>query len=278
MSNAIIDCTPDEYRLIDAANFSTIKHGLRSAAHMRAAQQQVFKPNAGMVLGSMVDCMIFTPGDVDKRFMRVENLDRRTKEGKALAAQAEAEQKTIVDGDTYGQACDIAAAIRGCSTAGKLLSGKAYQRALRWTDPGTGVACKALLDSVIPGLCICDLKTTSHGAGWREFQRTVANFQYHMQAAFYVDGWQACAGEQLPYTFIVAEAAAPYAVAVYRLDDQAIECGRRLYQHCLQLWAECQASGKWPGYPDELATLELPKWALAQVPGAVFTGDIADPF
>jgi exodeoxyribonuclease VIII len=274
----MLECSVDEYREIDCANFSTLKHGLRSAAHMRAALDHEFRPNAGMLLGSMVDCLIFTPADFHSRFTVVENLDRRTKEGKALVAHAEAQNKAIVDIDTHRQACNIRQAIQACRTAQKLLSGKAYQRALVWTDQATGVRCKALLDSVIPGLCVCDLKTTAHGAGWREFQRTVAGFHYHMQAAFYVDGWQACAGEALPYTFIVAEAAAPHGVAVYRLDDAAIECGRRLYQHCLRMWAECRTSGQWPGYADELVTLELPKWALAQVPGAVFTGDIQDPF
>jgi len=278
MTASILDCTPDEYRAIKAANFSTLKHALKSALHMKAAMDAPQREqNAGMILGSLTDTLIFTPEQMPSRFLIVEKIDRRTKEGKALVEQAEAQRLVIIDHETLHQAMDICRAVQASKTAAAMLRAKAYQRALRWTDEDTGVGCKALLDSVAPGVLICDFKTTSSGAGWRDFQRTVANFHYHMQAAFYVDGWAACAGEVLPYTFIVAESTAPHGVAVYRLDDEAIETGRRLYKSCLRLWADCQVSGVWPGYPDELSTLELPKWAqLAPVPAADSYG--AEPF
>lgn len=274
----ILDIGEEEYRALPAANFSTLKHGLKSAAHMRAAMEVKPEPSAAMRLGSLLDCSLFRPSELEARYVCAPEVDRRTKEGKAMYAAFEAQAlgRTVVDMETMEKARLMRASVLKCATARALTSAQNFQRALLWVDEHTGVTCKALLDSVTPGVTITDLKTTSSGAGWREFSRTVAAFSYHIQAAFYVDGWKACTGEELPYTFIVVESAEPYATAVYRLDAAAIEIGRRTYRYCLELYGKCQASGEWPGYPDELATLELPKWC--QAPGAPVLDGLQDPF
>ena len=274
----ILDISEEEYRALPAANFSTIKHGLKSAAHMRAAMEAKHEPSAAMRLGSLLDCALFRPAQVEARFAVAPEVDRRTKEGKAAYAEFEAKAagRILVDRETVAKAQAMVAMVEKSATAKALTRAGNFQRAVVWTDEATGAPCKALLDSVTPGVTITDLKTTSSGAGWREFSRTVAAFSYHMQAAFYVDGWKACTGEELPYTFIVVESSEPYATAVYRLDAAAIEVGRRSYRYCLELYEKCQASGEWPGYPDELATLELPKWC--QAPGAPVLDGLDSPF
>lgn len=56
----------------------------------------------------------------------------------------------------------------------------------------------------------------------------------------------------------------PFAVAVYRIDEDALEAGRRMYRRALRLWAECLDRGIWPGYSDRIESISLPAWALNQ--------------
>jgi len=259
----IVDCSDTEYRAINAANYSVLKHAQRSAAHMLHAMTPK-DPTPAMLLGSLVDALLFAPEQIALRFVEAPDMDRRTKSGREqwdTFNLSIAEGCRVIDADTWEKAHRMVDAIRRNRTARALLNGHRYQIPMVWTDADTGVRCKALADSVLPGLTITDLKTTTC-ADAREFARNAASLAYHMQSAFYCDGWRECTGEDLPYTFIVVESAEPHAVAVYRLEDAAIDAGRIRYKSALQLFADCTRSGHWPGYADELQTLELPRWAL----------------
>lgn len=277
--NKFLDISETEYRALDCANYSTLKHAAQSAAHMRAAMLERREPSPAMVLGSYVDSLVFSGEEsTANRFAVAPTVDRRTTIGRETWSSfvAAAATKTVIDADNAARGRAMFEAVRAHKTATALLSGNQYQRAMTWKDEETGVQCKALVDSVLPGVTLTDLKTTSN-AGWREFSRSVAAFAYYLQAAFYTDGWRAITGETLPYTFIAVESSAPHGVAVYRLDDAAIEAGRSRYRAALAMYRDCMKSGVWPAYSDDLTTLELPRWALSVgVPG--FVPDIPDPF
>lgn len=264
----LLDCTEAEYRAIVAANYSVLKHANRSAAHMRAAMEPR-EPSTAMLLGSLVDRWLFHESTLPEHFLRMpDGIDRRTKAGKEAWEQFQTSTPAgchVIDGDTWDRAAAMVSAIRGNKTARAMFGGNQYQQPMVWIDPDTGVRCKGLLDSVLPGVTITDLKSTQN-ADWREFARTAASFSYHVQAAFYCDGWRECTGETLPYTFVVVESTAPWGVAVYRLDDVAIDAGRARYKAALQMYRDCTLAKCWPGYPEQLQTLELPKWALGGVP------------
>ena len=48
------------------------------------------------------------------------------------------------------------------------------------------------------------------------------------------------------------------------------DAGLREYRAALLTWKECNESGIWPGYPNEIQTLELPRWAVSSVEEATF--------
>ncbi len=57
-----------------------------------------------------------------------------------------------------------------------------------WKHRETGLQCKCRCDYVIDDMVI-DLKTTGEGgASPDKFTKTIVNFQYHMQAAHYLQG------------------------------------------------------------------------------------------
>jgi hypothetical protein len=50
------------------------------------------------------------------------------------------------------------------------------------------------------------------------------------------------------------------------LPDDVIDRARRKYRRLLNVYAECLASGKWPGYTvdGEILLLQMPAWATRE--------------
>lgn len=125
-----------------------------------------------------------------------------------------------------------------------------------YTDKVTGlvVPVKALLDLVplvdhpLYGDWIVDLKTATSAAPGR-FARDVYNYNYDLQAAWYLDLYNAAAGEnRTEFAHIVQENFPPYELRVPLLGHRFIERGRLRYQAALELYCRCLCSGHWPGY------------------------------
>ena len=108
---------------------------------------------------------------------------------------------------------------------------------------------------------IVDLKTT-RDASPDGFAKSVAQYRYHVQAAFYSDGYKAAFGEApRGFVFIAVETEPPYLVAVYVASETMTSRGRIEYQTDLDTFRECLATDTWPGYSSSPLTLDLPKWA-----------------
>jgi len=133
-----------------------------------------------------------------------------------------------------------------------------------WRDKETGVQCKARIDrlTVLSGWSmVADVKT-SKSAMRQSFSKDLYFYQYHQQAAMYLDGCDALAPHPRKYVFIVIEKVPPYPVAVLELEQDAIDLGRDEYKKHLATYAECLASGHWPGYDDGISYVSLPTWAF----------------
>ena len=265
----------DEYRKFDAANYSTLKHAARSAAHMYHALTSKIEQTPAMKLGSLVDRMTFDPV-WQEHYAVAPDVDRRTTAGKEKwqEFQASVGNRTIVTLDDIYQATAMVLSIDKHPIASQLRKCDYLQHPMIWVDPVTNVVCKGLPDAIKAGNALIDLKTTQV-ADMREFARTCANFGYYMQAAFYIDGWKALTGEELPFIFIVVESSAPHCVATYRLDDAAIEAGRSRYRSALRLYQSARESKQWAGYPEHLQLLELPSWIVKSSSDDVV---VDDPF
>ena len=131
----------------------------------------------------------------------------------------------------------------------------------RWRDATTGIECKARGDVWVPELAtLADVKSTTD-ASPEAFARTVENFGYHRQQAFYEDGWAAVGQPTEHFAFIAVEKSAPYLIGVYQLDEAAVYIGRRQVRRGLGLLASCNARGEWPGLPQHITEISLPRWA-----------------
>ena len=89
---------------------------------------------------------------------------------------------------------------------------------------------------------------------------------YHVQDALYRRLSRELVGPEADrMIFVVQDKDAPYLTAVVELDEYYRALGEQRLAKAIRLFAECQASGTWPGYGDDLITLHPPKWALRDI-------------
>lgn len=107
-----------------------------------------------------------------------------------------------------------------------------------------------------------DLKTTVD-ASLREFEKSVARYQYDVQAAWYTDTYEAATGDTgSAFVFIAVEKGPPFLTAVYQLPLQWAEMGSVKAKRARQLFNACTLSNHWPGYPEEVQLLTPPTWTV----------------
>jgi len=107
---------------------------------------------------------------------------------------------------------------------------------------------------------IVGLKTARDCRPWI-FGSQCAKLAYHLQFAFYADGYEAITGIRPALVEIVVESSAPHAVAVYKIPDDVLDQGREEYAHLLEVLAECERDDSWPGPVPREEYLSLPTWA-----------------
>ncbi|MCY7349511.1 MAG: PD-(D/E)XK nuclease-like domain-containing protein [Cytophagaceae bacterium] len=109
-----------------------------------------------------------------------------------------------------------------------------------FTDPDTGLACKAKLDLVYKNATVLDLKTTS-ARNYKDFVARCREYDYDRQAAFYLDSLCREPGcTPAKFLFVGIQKAQPY--GLYLFDATAepgfVEYGRKKYKTLLKKWQE----------------------------------------
>ena len=144
-----------------------------------------------------------------------------------------------------------------------LLKDNLIEQSIFFEEPNHGFMCKVRPDIRNPRYrFLADLKTC-RDASRAAFSKDAANLGYHRQAAFYLAGINAIQDAYYQtFLFICVETEPPHCVAVYRCDDEMLDKGRRAIGSLLELYAECLEAGEYPGFPDTIQDLSLPRWAV----------------
>lgn len=269
------DLSNDAYHAMPELSSTQIKDVLRTPAHFYAKHLAVDKktkaPTASMLLGTVVHTLVLESDKFDAEYVISKNFDRRTKQGKADAAEFEAanSRKTVIDGDLYDQAKLMATSILKHPVARLLkLPAMIPEASIFYTDLETELDCRIRPDYHLPpceqfpnGL-IVDLKTTDN-ASYNAFNRTIINFGYHISAAMYCDGFMQLYDTDEPPAFLwlIGERDAPYAVIAYSPNFETMQKGDDKKREALQLIAECMAAEEWPAYSTDILDINLPAWA-----------------
>jgi hypothetical protein len=224
-----------------------------------------------MRFGSLLHCVCLEPQEFEKCFVVPPKMDRRTKEGKAMAA----EFGTLHAGKTFIEKADLDTALtcfkRLCQhdEAGPLLQHAAsydaiIERPITFTIEGTH--CRAKPDWLsVPLKLILDVKTTDD-ASPEGFAKSVATFGYYRQAAMYSHGCYEVFGFHPRFVFACVEKKPPYSVACYELELSVLQAGRSEIVTLIYDYERRKAVNNWkPSWSSGVVPLSLPRWYRGQV-------------
>lgn len=146
--------------------------------------------------------------------------------------------------------------------AGWELAGKP-ERVLAWREGN--IWCRARMDwkPDDPKGVYLDVKTTETSVNPEIIGRYAMNMGWDFQEAFYRRGLQVLGIAEHPrFRFVAIEQSAPHAVTVVGIPPEVAAHADHKVDMMIQLWAECMATGNWPGYPNRTVWLEAPPWSF----------------
>lgn len=269
-----------DYHAMPAASSSGLKLVRRSPRHYwakyRDPNRKHTEPTPLMRIGTAWHCALFEPERFAEEYIEVpEGLDKRTKEGKALFAEIEASGKEPASAEFMERIRFMEAASRSYPVMRVLFGQRGISEAsFFWTDAQTGMECKARPDyhippcDMFPNGFILDGKSTDDASGV-EFGKDAWNAAHYIQASYYCDGFMAVYGTSEPPIFgwLAQERDVPYCSAFYTAPASMLDYGRKLYHEGLEVIAQCEASGVWPGYSEQSRELIVPAWAQREIDG-----------
>lgn len=228
-----------------------------------------------LIRGGALHCSILEPERFGNEYVVSPKFDRRTKEGKENSAAFEkaAEGKIVLDTDDMTLVRGMKEAVLTHPSAKVMLSGGEAEYSYYAKCPVTGLDMKCRPDYHNGGALI-DLKSTQD-ASFEGFARQVGNLGYHLQAAYYLDTFNYSQGTNYKEFFLIAvESKAPHAVAIYRLDENHIEAGRKAYRQAMVKYQEFLKSGASVddlqtlrnfGYPTDIIDIQVPYYILDKI-------------
>ncbi len=271
-----------------AASNSRLSILRRSPAHLLAAMHEPPKSSAALLTGHAIHTAILEPDLFASEFttagqcQAIKKTDKlrcnnagvvySTAQGWLCGVHKGADSgsddsRTVLSQADYVVALAVRDAVHRHPAAKHLLSTAIHREAsIAWDDARSGVRCKARLDSYaeFEGGTIIDVKSTID-ARRDEFERSIFKYGYHRQGGFYMPGAEAVGLPARHFVIIACEKEPPYAVAVYRLTEGALDAGAEQIAPLLDLYAKCMASGEWPAYSDEIADIALPSWSWDKI-------------
>lgn len=241
------------------------------------------KERAGQLEGQLAHCAILEPAEFDQRYAVLPaDAPRRPTDAQWNAKKPSAESveamewwtawnkssagRTIITHAQRETALRQAESVRRLPDVAEALAAGRPEVSAYWVDRDTGVLCRCRPDWVHPagdnGVILLDVKTYSD-ASPAEFARQIARKRYHVQDAFYSDGFARASGlEVLAFVFVAVETEWPYAASAVMLDAPSKAQGMQQVRRDLSTYAACLASNEWPGHGTGIHQVSLPAWAL----------------
>ncbi|KYK44565.1 hypothetical protein A1D31_14305 [Bradyrhizobium liaoningense] len=238
----------------------------KSPAHYKFGERE--ESNA-FDFGDACHLAILQPNDFEKAVVRGPE-DRRGNKWKDVAEVCKADKKLLLTSGDFDGVLAIRDTVHADPWINSIItSGDGVNEASGfWIDPETGELCRCRPDRYRRDIkLILDVKSTA-SAHPDAFAKSVVNFGYHAQEAFYTDGWQACGQQVEGFAFLAFEKKPPYAYAVYELPPSIVEEGRAMMRKALNTYAECRKANRWPAYGDGVQELSFKRWSyrLTQAP------------
>lgn len=206
------------------------------------------KETEAYLLGNLTHTLVLEPKLFDSQYFVMPKVNRTTKQGRADYAEAleQSQGKTLINEDQLIQAQSMRDSVFANETAVQILESAKTEKSLFWTHEPTGLLCKSRPD-ILNGAIAGDLKTTLD-ASERAFQSDAYKSGYFLQAGMTYEACKAIGEPFKKFVFICVEKKAPFSVALYILDDEALQFGIDMFHALMERIAVCFENNVWPDY------------------------------
>lgn len=234
----------------------------QSPAHYRFAEREE-KPHFDF--GTACHFAILEPEKFESAVMKGPK-DRRGNTWKDAQAEAANTGRLLLTEPDHDAAMTIRDAVHADAWLNALIVNPASQveHSAYWIDEETGVLCRSRPDLYRADLgTIVDVKSTA-SAHPDDFARSVVNYGYHAQEAFYTDGHRANGLPVEGFVFLAWEKKTPFVTARYELPPSIVSEGRAIMRKSLGVYAQCKRDDRWPGYAQEISELSFKRWSYQE--------------
>ncbi len=252
---------PDKvYRQIKAFNITNAKLFNRSPLHVWTSyndpEAEIISPTYAMDVGTAFHWAVLEP----ERFKGEVVIDLAINHNKLEYKQWKEDNsdKLIIRAKDYRNVQKMVDVLELKKSVKEFLNipeGHA-ELACLWREPDYGFWCKAKFDWLpAAGNAIVDLKKTQV-ASKREFVKAIYRYDYYVQAAHYMNGFEIVVGYRPDdFVWIASEQLPPNECNVFCADHEEIGQAEAKLIDWYRQYAECLDTGQWPGYVDEVVEL-----------------------
>jgi len=225
-----------------------------------------FSQSNAMLIGSLVHCYILEPENFNDIYAIQPIGLGQSKDDKAQKSLfiEKNKGKEVISIDDSRKARWLADKILSHPMAKKLLDYEGNnEQAYFFNHPLTGTPSKFKPDreTVNANGLILDLKKCRDISEF-QFGKDCINYWYHVEAAWYMDGFYAETGvKPKAFVFILVEEETGI-VDVRNAPKEMIDLGRKTYQQALVHYEECRQDGYFPAYSNKIKPIQLPYWAF----------------
>ena len=248
MDSKNIEMNDKEYFSIDAISFSGLVQFEKSPLHYQYFRKEPKKTKV-LNFGTAYHMAVLQPS----LFFKMYSTDKE---------QCSIENLTYITKNEYETIMNMKAEIYNNDYAFNIISAKdnEFEKIIMWHDKKYKVKCKAKIDCITKNNIIFDFKTTKDGS-YSAFSKSIGNYKYYMQGAFYCDGLTIFNNKEYKdFVFFVQEKEPPYLISYYALNPFDMEYGRKEYKELLNHYKYCLDNNEWNGYPNKIITCDMPPY------------------
>lgn len=262
--------TNEEYHAHPALSRSALSLVAQSPLHFwhryHSGAYEPQPPAPQFRLGTAAHMAVLEPELFADSYAEAPSLSRTTKAGKEAWAAAAEGGRELLTAIELAQINGMCTALQQHPAASKALAVPGINEASYISaDPSTKLPIKCRPDRLTESGWVVDLKTT-RDASAPAFTKSVVNFGYHIQAAFYMHVLDTLGERPKGFIIVAVEKEPPHAVQVFRISPEAVMYGtQEMFRHLATLQrclTDYPLDQPWPAYSNEVVDLDLPPWAM----------------
>jgi len=289
--DGIYDISNEDYHASTAISRSQLKLLDKSPYHfwyeVLSGEAEKKEPTPAMRLGSAFHTLLLEQHLFDKEYIvkpdveTLPKLDRKKDVGAEEYERQKAKQeeqraynkrlldefelkkdnKIVLNQKEYDTVREMVSLAKRHEIVKTLVDESLYEKSIFWTDKETGIQFRARPDIWSPNM-IVDVKTT-HSASLYKMTRSALDESYYLQAGMMYEACKAIGKPFKMFVILAIEKTAPFAPAVFKLSDDALQYGIDMFQLYKKRLKKCLDSKQWPSYP--VQELSVPEFAVEQL-------------